>query len=279
MSWASPDGKWRETFWIRIAGGRGHLGAGGIIPTRYVSGMGLLTVLLLACAPGTPETPPSPAITADPPPVALEAVASAPAASATSAARPRVVFLGDSITAGMGLGVEDAFPAQLSRIWEAAGLPAEVVNAGVSGDTTAGGLRRLDWILGQKPDVVVLALGANDMLRGLPPEEAEANLRQMVTRSQAAGAAVVLVGMRANPTLGPDYVAKFDVLYPRLAAELEVPLVPFMLDGVAGVTALNQADGIHPTAEGQAKVAGLVGAAVEPVLRARLARRAVAPPG
>ena len=211
---------------------------------------------MIACNPSAPEAPPPPVATS-PEPVA---------------ARPRVVFLGDSVTAGMGLGAEEAFPAQIARTWEAAGLFAEVVNAGVSGDTTAGGLRRLDWILSQKPEVVVVALGANDMLRGLPPEEAEANLRLLVTRAKAAGTAVVLVGMRANPTLGPDYVARFDGLYPRLAAELDVPLVPFLLEGVAGVEALNQADGIHPTAGGQAKVAAEVGAVVEPVLRARLGR-------
>lgn len=224
-----------------------------------------LVALLLACG----GNPPSPAAVS---PIAPAAVPPSPSAAPEPVARPvRVVFLGDSLTAGLGLGAEDAYPAQLGRTWRAAGLAVEVVNAGVSGDTTAGGASRLDWILGQKPDVVVVALGANDMLRGLPPEEAEANLRGILGRARAAGADPVLVGMKANPTLGPDYVTRFDGLYPRLAGELGVPLVPFLLDGVAGVPGLNQADGIHPTAEGQARLAALVGAVVEPVVRARAA--------
>ena len=198
------------------------------------------------------------------------APAAAPVAPAPISDGVRVVFLGDSITAGLGLGAEDAYPAQLARAWGAAGLLVEVVNAGVSGDTTAGGLRRLDWILGQKPDVLVVALGANDTLRGLPPEEAEANLRMIVTRARGAGAEVVLVAMKANPTLGSDYIAKFDTIYPRLAGELGLPLVPFLLEGVAGVAALNQPDGLHTTTQGQAKVADLVGAAVESAVKAKI---------
>lgn len=211
--------------------------------------------LLLACTP-SPEAPPPPATT----------VAAAPAPVATG---PRVVFLGDSLTAGMGLPAEEAYPAVLSRSLADAGLPAQVVNAGVSGDTSAGGLRRLDWILSQKPDVLVLALGANDMLRGLPTEELDQNLRAIVTRSRAAGADVLLLGMRANPTLGPEYVARFDAVYPGIASELGVPLVPFLLDGIAGDATLNQADGLHPTAVGQGRIADLVLPALQPLVRAR----------
>ncbi|MDP2314478.1 MAG: arylesterase, partial [Pseudomonadota bacterium] len=206
--------------------------------------------------------------------------APAPAAASTTApatdavpraAGPRVVFLGDSLTAGMGLPVDQAFPARLGESLGARGLPAQVVNAGVSGDTSAGGLRRLDWILGQKPDILVLGLGANDMLRGLPAADCAANLRAIVEKARAAGADVLLLGMKANPTLGPEYVAAFDSIYPALAADLGVGLVPFFLEGVAGVQGLNQADGLHPTAEGQDRVAELILPALEPMVRARSA--------
>ena len=222
--------------------------------------MPLLFLVLLACgaAPVAPPTAPGRA--------AVPVSAPEPPAPATV----RVVFLGDSLTAGLGLGADDAYPAQLARSWRAAGIPVTVVNAGVSGDTTAGGVRRLDWILGQHPDVVVVALGANDMLRALPPGEAASNLRSIATRCREAGADVVLVGMRANPTLGPDYVAAFDAIYPKLAAELGLPFVPFLLEGVAGDPTLNQADGVHPTTAGQGRLAAQVGPVVEPVVRARL---------
>lgn len=211
-------------------------------------------LLTLGCSAG-PDAAPAPLA---PPP----APAPAPAAAST-----RVVFLGDSLTAGMGLAADQAFPALLQDTWTAAGLSVEVVNAGVSGDTTAGGVRRIDWVLSQKPDLVVVELGANDMLRGLPVAEVEANLRTILTKTRDAGAAAVLLGMRADPSLGPDYGAAFDAVYPKLATEFSAPLVPFFLDGVAGVPALNQADGIHPTAEGHAKIA----AAIEPTLRPALA--------
>lgn len=237
---------------------------------RYGAPMRPWLLLLLAACDGP----------ADPAPAAPAADAPAPAAPAPAAPAPapaadalRVVFLGDSLTAGLGLAADDAFPARLGRDLAAAGLPVTVVNAGVSGDTTAGGLRRVDWVLQQAPAVVVVGLGGNDMLRGLPPAETRANLRGIVTRAQAAGAAVLLLGMRANPSLGADYVAAFDPLYPELAAELGVPLVPFLLEGVAGDPALNQADGIHPTAAGQARVAEHVRPALEALVREVSARR------
>jgi acyl-CoA thioesterase-1 len=220
----------------------------------------LLLLCLVACggAPATPATTAAPTIA--PPPAS---------AAVPRAAGPRVVFLGDSLTAGLGLSVDQAFPARTAKALAERGLPIEVVNAGVSGDTSAGGLRRLDWILSQKPDILVLALGANDMLRGLPAAECEANLRVIVTKAKAAGVDVLLLGMTANPTLGPDYVARFDAIYPSLAAELGVTLVPFFLDGVAGDRALNQADGLHPTAEGQDRITALILPALEPFVRAR----------
>lgn len=209
-----------------------------------------MLLLLLACAAETPAPPP-------PPP---------PAPVVAAAATPKVVFLGDSLTAGMGLPADQAWPADVGVLLREAGHPITVVNAGVSGDTTADGLARLDWLLSQKPDVLVVCLGANDMLRGMPPAEAEKNLRAIVQKGQAAGARVLLGGMRANPTLGPEYVKEFEAIYPRLATELGVPLVPFLLEGVAGDPTLLQADGLHPTAAGQAKVAALVLPLLEPLV-------------
>jgi acyl-CoA thioesterase-1 len=190
-----------------------------------------------------------------PPTVPIAVPASRPAPAPVSApAAPLVVFLGDSLTAGLGLDEDQAYPALLDRDLRAAGVPARVINAGVSGDTTAGGLARLGWLLGQHPALMVVGLGANDGLRGLPLTEVEANLRQIVRRSQAAGARVLLLGMRLPPNYGP-YADQFTALYPKLAKELDVPLVPFLLDKVGGIRSLNQADGIHPTAEGQEIVA------------------------
>ncbi len=195
----------------------------------------------------------------------------APASQRPGVAAPpvRIVFLGDSLTAGAGLGPQESFPSVLAAAWTAAGLSVEVVNAGISGDTTEGGLRRLDWVLGQEPAVVVVELGANDMLRGLPVEPTEKNLRSIVTRCQAAGASVVLLGMRADPRLGPRYVTAFDGMFPRLATEFGVPLVPYLLDGMADDATLTQVDGLHPTAAGHRRIATLVGATIEPVVRAR----------
>lgn len=167
---------------------------------------------------------------------------------------PLVVFLGDSLTAGYGLGEELAFPAVVAEEMAEAERPIEVVNAGVSGDTTAGGLARLDWLLRLEPDVVVVGLGANDGLRGLDLEMTEANLVRIIERVRAAGAAVVLLGMRMPPNYG-EYAEAFAALYPRLAADLDVPLVPFLLEGVGGDPALNQADGIHPNEAGQRRLA------------------------
>ena len=167
----------------------------------------------------------------------------------------KLVFLGDSLTAGLGLDEADAHPAVLEDLLLAAGYDVRVVNAGVSGDTTAGGLRRLDWLLRQEPDVLVISLGANDGLRALPIEDSEANLRAIVRRAREAGVRVLLTGMRVPPNYGPDYAERFAALFPRLADELDVPLVDFLLEGVGGMPELNQADGIHPTAEGQRRVA------------------------
>jgi len=168
---------------------------------------------------------------------------------------PVVVYLGDSLTAGLGLSENEAFPGLVGKALEARDLPVRTVNAGVSGDTTAGGARRIDWILRQRPDVVVIELGANDALRGLSPAMTEENLRLIGVRALAAGAKVLLVGMKVPPNYGPEFVRNFESIFPRLAGELGVPLMPFLLEGVAGRPDLNQADGIHPNAKGHRIIA------------------------
>lgn len=169
-----------------------------------------------------------------------------------------MVFLGDSLTAGLGLDADQAWPALLAERLARAGTPIRAVNAGVSGDTSAGGLRRLSWLLRQRPDVVVIELGANDGLRGQPLSGIESNLRSIVEQTRAGGARVLLLGVQVPPSLGRDYAQRFADLYPRLARELDVPLVPFLLAGVAGDPELNLPDGIHPNAEGQRRVVEVV---------------------
>jgi acyl-CoA thioesterase-1 len=184
-----------------------------------------------------------------------------------SVERPLIVAFGDSLTAGLGLSAEQAYPAQLQRRLDAAGLRYRVVNAGVSGDTTAGGLRRLAWVVQSKPALVILELGGNDGLRGLSLAETRSNLEQMIRRLQKAGAHVVLAGMKLPPNYGADYTAQFETLYRDLAKAYRVPLIPFFLEGVAAQPSLNQADGIHPTAEGYHQVVENVMKTIEPLLR------------
>jgi acyl-CoA thioesterase-1 len=178
-----------------------------------------------------------------------------------------VVVLGDSLSAGLGVAVDEAFPARLQARLRADGYDYRVVNAGVSGDTTAGGLRRVDWVLRAKPDVVVVALGANDGLRGLSPREMRANLEAIVGRLQAAGARVLLAGMRLPPNYGADYTKEFEAVFPEVARRAKVPLMPFLLDGVAADPRLNQPDGIHPTAAGQQLIADRLWPHLRPLLR------------
>jgi acyl-CoA thioesterase-1 len=224
----------------------------------------LLAVALVACSPG--DSPGESNTAAASIPAPRPASAPVPAAT-TEDAEPVVVFLGDSLTAGYGLEERQAYPVLVKASLEKAGHPVRIVNAGVSGDTTAGGLARLDWLLSQKPDVVVVGLGGNDGLRGLPLAEAETNLREIVRRTKASGAKVLLLGMQIPPNYGPEYAKGFAEMYPRIAKELEVPLVPFLLEGVGGIARLNQADGLHPTAEGQVKVAETVTPYLEGMLR------------
>jgi acyl-CoA thioesterase-1 len=177
-----------------------------------------------------------------------------------AADRPlRIVMLGDSITAGFGLGAADAPPAKLAKALNARGMAVEIENAGVSGDTTAGGLARLDWSVGDGVDAVILELGANDALRGLDPAATRKALDTIIRRLKERRVAVLLAGMLAPRNLGADYAKAFDPIYPDLAREHDLVFYPFVLDGVAGHPALNQRDGMHPTAAGvDVIVAGLV---------------------
>lgn len=164
------------------------------------------------------------------------------------------MVLGDSLTAGFGLPREDAFPARLEAALRAGGHAWQVIDAGVSGDTGAGGLARLDWVLADEPEVVIVELGANDGLRGLPTAQMEANLDAILTRTGESGAAILLAGMRAPANFGPDYEAAFRAVYERLAARHGVAFYPFFLEGVAMEPDLNQSDGIHPNAAGVAEI-------------------------
>ncbi len=185
--------------------------------------------------------------------------------SAADSDRPRIVVLGDSLTAGLGLSIDQAYPTLLQQRLDRKGLNYDVVNAGVSGDTSAGGLSRLDWSLQGDVRMLVVALGANDGLRGLPASELQHNLATIIERAQARGITVVLAGMEAPPNFGRDYIVAFHRVYPELARRFHVAFVPFLLDGVAGHADLNQADGIHPNARGARIVADNVWAVLEPI--------------
>ncbi|MGY2051882.1 arylesterase [Methylobacterium sp. JK268] len=180
--------------------------------------------------------------------------------SLRAADRPlHLVALGDSLTAGYMLPAQAAFPAALERALQAKGVAATVENAGVSGDTTTGGLDRVDWSVPDGTDGVILELGANDMLRGTDPAVPEKNLDAILARLKARGIPVLLAGMKAGRNLGPDYVARFDAIYPRLAERYGLVLYPFFLDGVAGDRAVTLPDGLHPNAAGVERiVAGIL---------------------
>jgi acyl-CoA thioesterase I len=169
----------------------------------------------------------------------------------------RILVVGTSLTAGPGITAEAAYPARLQERIDDAGLPYRVINAGVSGETSAGALRRLDWLLREPADIVIVETGANDMLRGLDPDSTRANLDAILRRLRAADPAprVLLVPMRALPNLGRDYARRFEAIYPEVAARHDVTLLPFLLDDVAGNRTLNLPDGIHPNARGHERMA------------------------
>jgi acyl-CoA thioesterase I len=216
-----------------------------------------LLAALAGCSKGAPEAAP------------------APEGGGTSAVRPAspekgvVLAVGTSLTAGYGLPDPDlAYPGLLEKRVEEAGLPYRVVNAGVSGETSAGALRRMDWLLRQKIDVLLLETGANDALRGQDPDATRANIDAILARAaaQSPPPRLVVLGMKAPPNFGAVYGRRFDTIYPEMARKHGAVLVPFVLEGVAGITRLNQADGIHPTEEGQRMMADLVWTAIRPLL-------------
>lgn len=179
-----------------------------------------------------------------------------------------ILFFGDSITAGYGLSTEEAFPALAEKQLNKNGKPCKVINAGLSGETTAGGLARIDWILRQPVDVFVLELGGNDGLRGLPIEQSKKNLQAIIDKVKAKNpnVKVVVAGMMVPPNMGSDYTSKYKTIFPEIAKKNKATLIPFILEGVAGNEKLNQSDGIHPTAEGHKIVAKTIVKTISPLL-------------
>jgi acyl-CoA thioesterase I len=228
-----------------------------------------LVIALVACdekrAEPTPAVPPGGSAAPAPGP---------PAAPLPVDKSPRIIVLGDSLTAGLGLDIDDSFPSVIQKRLKEKGLDYKVVNAGVSGDTAAGGLRRLEWALGEgDPRILIVALGGNDGLRGLPAAQLEQNLASIIEAGQKRGLMVILAGMEAPPNYGPEYTSAFRETYKDLASRYKVTLIPFLLQGVAGDPALNQSDGIHPNARGAQIVADLVWAALEPAVAKDLGSR------
>lgn len=184
-----------------------------------------------------------------------------------------ILAYGDSLTAGFNLPSGTAFPAQLEEALRQKGYDVRLVNGGVSGDTTAGGLARLDWMLSDRPDIVVLELGANDALRGIPPQQVYENLAAIIERLQAEGVRILLTGMLAPPNMGAEYAEAFNAIYPRLAERYDIAFYPFFLDGVAAQPDLLQSDGMHPTPEGVAVIVRRILPKVEKLLNEVLAER------
>jgi len=243
---------------------------------RPVASPALLALLMLAGCSDSPD--PTASNTPAPVSVAPEAAATRPVAQSDSVV---VVFFGDSLTAGYGLANpgRDAYPVLVGDTLRAQGLPVRVVNAGNSGETSAGGLRRVDWVLSRTtPDVFVLALGANDGLRGQDADAMASNLRAILgkVREAAPQARLVVAGMEALPNYGADYAERFRAVFPTVASEYDAELIPFLLDGVAGVAALNQGDQVHPTPAGQKILARTVAGVVTPVVREVAAEKASA---
>ena len=184
-----------------------------------------------------------------------------------------ILAFGDSLTAGYGVAEQESYPARLQEILKRKGYPHRVVNAGVSGDTTAGGARRIHWLLKHRPEIVILELGANDGLRGLPIEEMAANLETIIRAAQQAGARVLLAGMKIPPNYGEEYSREFENTFRRLAEKYHTGYIPFFLENVAAVRRLTLPDGIHPVAEGYAIVAQTVWRYLEPLLQETRAER------
>ncbi len=180
-----------------------------------------------------------------------------------------VLAFGDSLTAGFGVNEEESYPSRLQVKIAAAGFPHKVVNAGVSGDTTAGGVRRIRWLMKHEPEIVILALGANDGLRGLSVDEMRRNLETMIAICREHNARVLLAGMKALPNYGEDYMREFETVFSELAKKHDLIFLPFLLEGVAGVREHTQSDGLHPVASGYGIVTDLVWQRLEPMLATR----------
>ena len=221
----------------------------------------LVVLAAISCGSGKPPGPPASTESGSlsTPAAPLPSVPSEPAA-------PRIVALGDSLTAGFGIPPERAYPAVLQRKLEEAGMAYEVINAGVSGDTTADGLRRVNWALEGDVRLLIVALGANDGLRGLPASQMKANLQGIIHRARQRAIPVLLVGMEAPPNYGEQYAQSFRQVFRDLARENKVAFVPFMLEGVAGMPDLNQPDGVHPTTAGAARIADHLWPAVKTMI-------------
>ena len=247
--WGSPGGLGREY--------------SAAVTPRFAPALAVFALLVLLSACGDSESTQAPTPRQEP---SKGATATKAPQVEIPADAPKVVFLGDSLSAGMYLASHEAFPAVLERTLATSKTPFRLVNAGVSGSPTRAGLGRIDWLLKQKPAVVVIQLGANDGFRGLELDETEKNVRAMVERTQKAGARALLLGMKLPPNYGADYTARFEALFKAIAAEFETDYVPFFMDGVAGVPELNLEDGIHPTVEGHKKLAANLEAALTKVL-------------
>lgn len=190
------------------------------------------------------------------------------AATAVAAETKTVIFFGDSLTAGYGVDPDEAYPALIQKKVDAARLPWRVVNAGLSGETSSGGLRRLDWILKQKVDIFVIELGGNDGLRGIPPATTRANIEAMVKRirERQPDVKIIIAGMQMPTNMGPEHTREFAAIFPEVARKTETGLIPFLLEGVGGVPSLNLPDGIHPTPQGHVVVADTVWTVLRPLL-------------
>jgi len=210
----------------------------GVLKFRYF----FLFVLLFSCKNGTEQGDDSAATATE----GIEAIATG------QTTNKNILFFGDSLTAGYGIELEEAFPALIQNRLDSLNLDYTVINSGLSGETTSGGLNRLNWVLNQEVAVFVLELGANDGLRGIPLEETKNNLQAIIdlVKQKNANTKIILAGMQIPPNMGPEYTSQFRKLFPEIAEANTIPLIPFLLDGVAGIPELNLADGIHPTPEG-----------------------------
>jgi acyl-CoA thioesterase-1 len=247
--------RWQRAYWLTPAAAWAAARSLSFAPSFALA---LAWIALVAGGCGQDSDPAS----------AASAQASASGQPSSPLQRSVIVFLGTSLTAGYGLPADQAYPALIQQRIRNAGLDYRIVNAGVSGDTSAGGLRRLDWLLRLPVSVLVLELGSNEMLRGLDIDALRKNLDAILSRTRDAhpGVRFVVAGMRAAPNLGPAYVSSFEAVYPALAADFDATLIPFLLEGVAGDPALNLADGIHPNVEGHRKIAASIWPVIEPVL-------------